>query len=75
LCLKRRGEATDAFFADTSSLRYLPPVFYWLGRVQDALGAGPAARASYDRFVELRANAEPPDPLAALARRRSEALK
>jgi tetratricopeptide (TPR) repeat protein len=75
LCLKRRGEATDAFFADTSSLRYLPPVFYSLGRVQDALGAGPAARASYDRFVELRANAEPPDPLAALARRRSDALK
>jgi serine/threonine protein kinase/tetratricopeptide (TPR) repeat protein len=75
LCLKRRGEATDAFFADTSSLRYLPPIFYSLGRVQDALGAGPAARASYDRFIELRANAEPPDPLAALARRRSEALK
>jgi tetratricopeptide (TPR) repeat protein len=73
LCLKRRGEATDAFFADTSSLRYLPPMFYWLGRAQEALGAD--SHASYGRFLELRAGAEPPEPLAADARRRRDALK
>ncbi len=71
LCLKRRGEATDAFFADTSTLRYLPPIHYWLGRAQEALGATPAARASYQRFLDLRPSADPPDPLAADARKRS----
>lgn len=75
LCSKRRGEATDAFFADTSSLRYLPPISYWLGRAQEELGASLAARASYEQFLGLRANAEPPDLLAADARRRRDALK
>jgi serine/threonine protein kinase/tetratricopeptide (TPR) repeat protein len=74
LCLKRRGEATDAFFADTSTLRYLPPVHYSLGRVQEALGATPAARASYEQFLKLRQDAEPPDARAAEARRRLAAF-
>ena len=68
--VKRRGEATDVFFADTSSLRYLPPVYYWLGRAQEAAGAAPAAKASYERFLSLRAQAGPSDPLAADAQKR-----
>jgi serine/threonine protein kinase/Tfp pilus assembly protein PilF len=75
LCVKRRGEATDAFFADTSTLRYLPPVYYWRARAQEALGAVAGARASYEQFLQFRANADPPDPLAADARRRLESLK
>ena len=68
--VKRRGEATDVFFADTSSLRYLPPVYYWLGRAQEAAGAAPAAKASYERFLSLRTQAETSDPLAADAQKR-----
>jgi tetratricopeptide (TPR) repeat protein len=75
LCLKRRGEATDAFFADTSTLRYLPPVHYWLGRAQEALGVAPAARVSYEQFLKLRATAEPPDPLAADGNQRLSSLR
>ena len=53
-CLKRRGEATDVFFADTSSLRYLPPVYYHLARAQEAVGAAAGARASYESFLKIR---------------------
>src|SRR5207245_10166050 len=70
LCVKRRGEATDVFFADTSSLHYLPPVYYWLGRSQEALGAADGARASYQEFLRWRGEADPPDPLAADAQAR-----
>jgi eukaryotic-like serine/threonine-protein kinase len=69
-CLKRRGEATDVFFADTSTLRYLPPAYYWLGRTQEALGVAGEARSNYEQFLKLRAAADTPDPLAADARRR-----
>jgi tetratricopeptide (TPR) repeat protein len=69
-CLKRRGEATDAFFADTSSIRYLPPLYYNLARAQEAIGAAAGARASFDSFLKIRGDAQPPDPLAADARKR-----
>ena len=69
LCLKRRGEATDVFFYDTPSLRYLPPAYYWLGRAQQETGVADAAK-SYGRFLALRETADPPDPLAKDARKR-----
>jgi tetratricopeptide (TPR) repeat protein len=64
-CVKRKGEATDVFFENISTSRYLPPVYYWLGRAQEGLGAAPAAKASYEQFVKLRAQSDPADPLAA----------
>ena len=68
--MKRRGEATHAFFADTSTLRYLPQIYYDLGRAQDAVGLWAGARASFETYLKLRGSAEPPDPLAADARTR-----
>jgi len=72
LCLKRRGEATDVFFYDTPSLRYLPPAYYWLARAQENMGVADARR-NYDLFLALREAADPPDPLAADTRRRVSA--
>jgi tetratricopeptide (TPR) repeat protein len=72
LCLKRRGEVTDVFFYDTPSLRYLPPAYYWLARAQEKMGVADA-RKNYERFLALRETADPPDPLAADARRRVSA--
>jgi eukaryotic-like serine/threonine-protein kinase len=69
LALKRRGEATDAFFFDRPTLRYLPPLYYWLARSQEALGVADA-RKSYEQYVTLRRDAEPADPLVADARAR-----
>ena len=74
LCVKRRGEAADAFFYDTPTLRYLPPVYYWLARAQLAMGVSDAAK-NYQYYVSLRADAAPPDPLVIDARRRLATLK
>jgi tetratricopeptide (TPR) repeat protein len=70
VCVKRKGEVTDVFFENISTSRYLPPVYYWLGRAQEGLGAASAARASYEQFVRLRADGDPSDPLAVDAARR-----
>jgi tetratricopeptide (TPR) repeat protein len=72
ICLKRRGEVTDVFFYDTPSLRYWPATYYWLARAQQALGVADAQQ-NYERFLALRSNADPADPLAADARRRMKA--
>ena len=70
VCVKRKGEATDVFFENVSTSRYLPPVYYWLGRAQESLGAASAAKTNYEQFVKVRAGSDPPDPLAADARQR-----
>jgi tetratricopeptide (TPR) repeat protein len=74
LCVKRRGETTDVFFYDTPTLRYLPPVYYWLGLAQEGVGSRNDARKSYEEFLALRGAADPVDPLAADARSRLAAL-
>jgi tetratricopeptide (TPR) repeat protein len=74
LCLTRRGEATDVFFADSSTLRYLAPIHYWLGRSKQANPIPSSPRENYERFLELRQQADPPDPLAIDARQRLAAL-
>ena len=70
LCVKRRGETTDVFFYDMPTLRYLPPVYYWIGRAQEGLHVAAEARKSYEQFLSLRGDADPPDPLAVDARKR-----
>jgi tetratricopeptide (TPR) repeat protein len=73
LCLKRRGEAADAFFRDTPTLRYFPPVYYWLARTQESLGVTAEAKKNYEQFLALRRETDTPDPLAADAQRRLRA--
>jgi tetratricopeptide (TPR) repeat protein len=68
LCLKRRGEATALFLDDIPSYRYFPPVFYFLGRVQEGLKS-PASSDSYKNFLSLKEKADH-DPFVADARRR-----
>jgi serine/threonine protein kinase/predicted Zn-dependent protease len=70
LCVKRRGEAADVFIADTSSMRYLAPAYYWLGRAQEKLGGPSAGADSYRRYLDIRKEAEG-DPLVAEARKRA----
>jgi len=74
LCLKRRGETSDVFFADTPTVRYFPPVHYWLARAREEVGAGEQARSSYETFLALRQRPDAPDPLAEDASRRLAAL-
>jgi eukaryotic-like serine/threonine-protein kinase len=74
LALKRRGEAADAFIADTPTLRDVPPVYYWLARAQEGVDDVSAARRSYDEFLALLGHTDATDPLVADARKRVAAL-
>lgn len=57
LCLKRRGEATSVYFNDLPTYRYLPPVYYYLGRAQEGLKS-PAAKDSYETFLLIKEKGE-----------------
>jgi len=57
LCLKRRGEATSVHFNDLPTYRYLPPVYYYLGRAQEGLKS-PAASDSYQTFLLIKEKGE-----------------
>lgn len=67
-CLKRRGEATSVFFNDLPSYRYLPPVFYYLGRAQEGLNSKEAPE-SYKAFLAIKEKGEP-DGMVEDAKRR-----
>lgn len=75
ICLDRKGEIVDLFLIDSATLRYLPPAYYWLGRVQEELGSTVPARSNYRTYLEIRGNTDAPDPLAADASRRWSALE
>ena len=70
ISLDRKGEIVDLFLIDSATLRYLPPVYYWLGRAQEGLGSKDPARDNYRQYLELRGNTDASDPLAADASRR-----
>ena len=70
-CVDRKGEIADVFLVDGATLRYFPPALYWLGRTKEALGEGDGARDLYSQYLELRRDADPPDPLAEDAAARS----
>jgi serine/threonine protein kinase/tetratricopeptide (TPR) repeat protein len=72
-CLKRHGEATSVFFNDVPSLHYLPLVYYYLGCAQEGLGS-PAAKESYQKFLDIKANSDEGDPLVADCLRRLSVL-
>jgi tetratricopeptide (TPR) repeat protein len=69
ICLKRRGEASAISVDEVPSFRYLPAVYYYLGRAQERLKS-PAAAESYRAFVSIKENAEGAEPLVEDARRR-----
>ncbi len=68
-CIKRYGEAGDVFFYDFPTARYLPPLYYYLARAQEALGSADA-KANYERLLALRGDADPRDALATDAKKR-----
>jgi tetratricopeptide (TPR) repeat protein len=67
-CLKRSGEAASIFLDDSPSLRYLPPLHYYLGRAQEGLGS-PAAADSYRTFLKIKEGSDQ-HPLVTDAQRR-----
>jgi serine/threonine-protein kinase len=68
-CLKRRGEALSLFLDDEPSYSYLPPVYYYQGRVREGLNSAKAAE-SYQAYLGIRAKSNE-DPLVPEVRRRA----
>jgi tetratricopeptide (TPR) repeat protein len=67
-CLKRRGEAAAVFLDEIPSYRYLPPVYYYLGRAREGLKS-PGAAESYRIFLKIKEKGGD-DPLVTDARKR-----
>ena len=70
-CLKRRGEAISLFLDEEPSYGFLPPVYYYLGRVREGLKAAGFAE-SYRTYLNIRGKSAE-DPLVPDARRRAGA--
>ena len=68
-CLKRRGEALALFMDEEPTYGFFPPVYYYQGRVREALHNAGFAE-SYRAYAEMRGNSTE-DPLLPEARRRS----
>ncbi len=67
-CLKRRGEATEAFLDEVPTYHEFPPVHYYLGRAREGLKSAGAAE-SYKAFLAIKEKGDP-DPLVEDARKR-----
>jgi tetratricopeptide (TPR) repeat protein len=67
---KRSSEAADLFDSNTTSLRYVPPLYYWLGRAHEGLGSSDAARRAYQRYIAIRQNADAADKFLPDVKRR-----
>jgi tetratricopeptide (TPR) repeat protein len=70
-CAQRRGEALALFLDEEPTSAYLPPLYYYQGRVREALKTSGFAQ-SYRTYLNIRGTSNE-DPLAADARRRAAA--
>lgn len=67
-CLKRRGEALSLFMDDVPSYGFLPPIYYYQGRVREGLKS-PGFAEPYRTYLSIRGQAGE-DPLVAEVHRR-----
>jgi eukaryotic-like serine/threonine-protein kinase len=52
-CLKRRGEALSLFLDEEATYGFFPPVYYYQGRVREAMKSARFAEP-YRRYIDLR---------------------
>jgi tetratricopeptide (TPR) repeat protein len=55
-CVKRRGEALELFVDDVPTYGYFPEIYYYQGRVREALKS-PGAADSYRTYLSIRGKA------------------
>jgi eukaryotic-like serine/threonine-protein kinase len=67
-CLRRRGEALSLFMDEVPTYGYVPPVYYYQGRVREGLKS-PGSAESYRTYLSIRGQAGE-DPLLPEIRRR-----
>ena len=66
-CIKRRGEAQSLFLDEEPTYGYLPPVYYYQGRVREGLKNAGFAE-SYRTYLSIRGQSKE-DPLLPEVRR------
>src|SRR5205823_3292785 len=52
-CIKRRGESLELFMDNVPTYSFLPAVYYYQGRVREALKS-PAAADAYKTYLSIR---------------------
>jgi eukaryotic-like serine/threonine-protein kinase len=73
-CEKRKGEAMSVFLNDLPTVRYLDSLDYYMGRALEGQGKKAAAKEAYQKFLKIKANADPGQAMVEDARRRLGAL-
>jgi len=73
-CEKRKGEALSVFLNDLPTVRYLDSLDYYLGRAQEGAGNAASAKASYQKFLDIKEKADQGLAMVADARQRLGAL-
>ena len=68
-CIKRRGEALSLFLDEEPTYSYLPPLYYYQGRVREGLNS-PGFAEPYRTYLTLRGQSKE-DPLLPEVRRRA----
>jgi tetratricopeptide (TPR) repeat protein len=68
-CIKRRGETLALFLDEEPTYGFLPPVYYYQGRVREGLNSAGSAE-SYRNYLAIRGESNE-DPLLPDARRRA----
>ena len=63
------------FLNDLPTVRYLDSLDYYIGRALEGQGKKEAARASYQKFLDIKARADNGQALVEDARTRLSALK
>jgi tetratricopeptide (TPR) repeat protein len=57
-CEKRKGEALSVFLNDLPTVRYLDSLDYYIARTLEGQGKKETARASYEKFLAIKARAD-----------------
>ncbi len=73
-CVKRRGEALTVFLNDLPTMRTLDSLDYYVGRALEGQGKSAAAKESYQKFLKIKAKADPGQAMVEDAKKRIEPL-
>jgi len=73
-CEKRQGEAMSVYLNDLPTVRYVDSLDYFMGRALEGQGKSAAAKESYQKFLKIKANADPGQAMIEAARKRLSAL-
>lgn len=57
VCLERKGEAVVMFLNDVPTSRYLPQIYFYIGRALEGMGNASASE-SYREFLKIKEKGE-----------------